>query len=147
MVEELLAEIPGLIDQLADLETVLSVETQVIQEGDFATLEKVQREKNRLIPVLQRANSVLRAIAQSEYGINIDEDDDLYDLAVMMINVNRAAVENENAIVAAIRATQFTIRTMVKALRSENSDAFQRYTRSGHTIGIPGAAGLASREM
>ena len=148
MSEELVAEVPGLLDQLDELETVLSVETQLIREGDFSTLEKLQREKAALISVVQRANSVIAALSKTERGVNIDEDDDLYDLAVMMINVNRAAVENENTIVAAIRATQFTVRSIVKALRKAHTDRYQRYNRKGNTVAIGNRGhGVASREM
>lgn len=138
-----LDEVDLLIEDIERLEDVMQLEIELIQACDFTNLEAVQREKQELIPVLRRANSVVAA-AMAE-GLTIDNDPDLYDLALALVKFSKVAEENERVVSAAIKATQFTIRTMVNALRTDTSIPNPRYSRTGNHV-IPGgrrSVGLA----
>jgi hypothetical protein len=140
-----LDEVDWLIDDLARLEDVMLLEIDKIHEGDFDGLQQLQQEKQALVPVLMRANSVVQAVLASEEGLTIEDDPDLYDLALALVQLSKVAEENERVVSAAIKATQFTIRTMVNALRSDTSVPNPRYSRTGNHV-IPAgrrSAGLA----
>jgi hypothetical protein len=140
-----LDEVDWLIDDLARLEEVMLLEIDKIHEGDFDGLQQLQQEKQALVPVLMRANSVVQAVLASEEGLTIEDDPDLYDLALALVQLSKVAEENERVVSAAIKATQFTIRTMVNALRSDTSVPNPRYSRTGNHV-IPAgrrSAGLA----
>jgi hypothetical protein len=142
-----LDEVDQLLDDLARLEELLLLEIEKIHTCDFSGLEIVQREKNLLIPVLRRANSIMHAVLAE--GVTIDDDPDLYDLAVALVQLGKVAEENQRVVGAAIKATQFTIRTMVNALRTDTSVPNPRYSRTGNPV-IPGgrrSAGLAHGHM
>jgi hypothetical protein len=142
-----LDEVDFLIEDLERLEDVMLLEIELIQDCEFAQLEAVQREKQELIPVLRRANSVVQAVLAE--GVTIDDDPDLYDLALALVKLSKVAEENERVVSAAIKATQFTIRTMVNALRTDTSVPNPRYSRSGNHV-IPGgrrSAGLAHGQL
>jgi hypothetical protein len=139
----LLDEVDQLIEDIERLEDVMQLEIELIQDCDFTNLELVQREKQELIPVLRRANSIVQAVLAE--GVTIDDDPDLYDLALALVKLSKVAEENERVVSAAIKATQFTIRTMVNALRTDSSIPNPRYSRSGNHV-IPGgrrSVGLA----
>jgi len=144
-----LDDVDELIDDLARLEDVLLLEIDLIHEYDYAALEALQREKQALVPVLQRANSVVQAAFQLEPGITVEDDPDLYDLALALVQVSKAAEENERVVGAAIKATQFIIRTMVNALRSDPTVPNPRYSRSGNHVMHAGrqSVGLARGEL
>src|SRR5262249_30975191 len=71
-----LDEVDALIEDIERLEDVMQLEIELIQGCDFANLELVQREKQELIPVLRRANSIVQAVMAE--GVTIDDDPDLY---------------------------------------------------------------------
>lgn len=144
-----LDEVDFLIDELAALEDVLLWEIEKIHQGDFEGLQQLQQEKQALVPVLQRANSVVQAVMNMDEGITIEDDPDLYDLAVALIQVSQTAAENERVVGAAIKATQFTLRTMVSALRSDAASSAPRYSRSGNPVAGAGrrSVGLARGEL
>ena len=146
-VAELRAEVPGLIDRLLDLETILSLETQLVREGDFETLVKIKAEKDSRVPDLQRANTVLQAIKRLEGDLNLEEDDDLYDLAVTLVNINKLAAENEQVIVGAIRASQYNIRAVVQAMRKSTDSGLHRYSRTGNVISMKGVNTVPPQEL
>lgn len=127
-----LDEVDQLIDDLTRLEDLLLFEIERIHACDFKVLEELQREKQMLIPVIHRANSVVHAVTSQ--GVTIEDDPDLYDLAVALIQLSKVAEENQRVVGAAIKATQFTIRTMVNALRSDTSVPNPRYSRSGNFV-------------
>ncbi|MDI9407755.1 MAG: hypothetical protein QM523_00745 [Candidatus Pacebacteria bacterium] len=147
LLAELHAEVPHLIDRLLDLETILSLETQLVKEGDFDTLAKIKIEKDARVPDLQRANTVLQAIKRLEGDLNLEEDDDLYDLAVTLVNINKLAAENEQVIVGAIRASQYNIRAVVQAMRKSNDSGLHRYSRTGNVISMNGANTVPPQEL
>jgi hypothetical protein len=144
-----LDEVDDLIDDLGRLEEVMLLEIDKIHEGDFAGLEVLQREKLALVPVLQRANSVVQAVLAMDEGLTIEDDPDLYDLALALVQLSKVAEENERVVSAAIKATQFTIRTMVGALRSDTSVPNPRYSRTGNHVMHAGrrSAGLAHGQL
>jgi hypothetical protein len=142
-----LDDVDDLIDDLARLEELMLLEIDKIHACDFTELELLQQEKQLLVPVLRQANSVVHA-AMSE-GLTIDDDPDLYDLAVALVQLGKVAEENQRVVGAAIKATQFTIRTMVNAIRTDPAAASPRYSRSGNPV-IPGgrrSAGLAHGQL
>ena len=147
MTQELRDEIPQLIESLESLETLLSLEAQLVEEGDYDLLEKIRAEKELKLPVINRANSVLRAIAKHEGGLNIEEDDELFDLAVTMMNVNRAAIANEQVIIGAIRATQYTVRAIVQAMRKGADRGLNRYTQHGNVVALTAAQTRQAQQM
>ncbi len=144
-----LDEVDDLIDGLAQLEEVMLLEIDLIHECDFAGLEALQREKQALVPVLQRANSVVQAVLATDEGITVEDDPDLYDLALALVQLSKVAEENERVVGAAIKATQFTIRTMVSALRSDTSVPNPRYSRTGNHVMHAGrrSVGLARGQL
>ena len=144
-----LDEVDDLIDNLARLEDVMLLEIDKIHDCDFAGLDELQREKQALVPVLQRANSVVQAVLAMDEGITIEDDPDLYDLALALVQLSKVAEENERVVSAAIKATQFTIRTMVNALRSDTSVPNPRYSRSGNHVihASRRSAGLAHGQL
>ncbi|MBV8166017.1 MAG: hypothetical protein JO021_04435 [Alphaproteobacteria bacterium] len=142
-----LDEVDLLIDDIERLEDVMQLEIELIHDCDFTNLELVQREKQTLIPVLRRANSIVQAVMAE--GVTIDDDPDLYDLALALVKLSKVAEENERVISAAIKATQFTLRTMVNALRTDSSIPNPRYSRTGNHV-IPGgrrSVGLAQGHL
>jgi len=142
-----LDEVDELLDDLAHLEDLMLLEIEKIHACDFSGLEELQQEKNLLIPVLRKANSVIHAVLAE--GVTIDDDPDLYDLAVALVQLGKVAEENQRVVGAAIKATQFTIRTVVSALRSDRAAPNPRYSRTGNPV-IPGSrrsAGLAQGHM
>jgi hypothetical protein len=144
-----LDEVEDLIDDLARLEELMLLEIDKIHDCDFLGLEELQREKQALVPVLQRANSVVQAVLAMDEGITIEDDPDLYELAVALVQLSKVAEENERVVSAAIKATQFTIRTMVSALRSDTSVPNPRYSRTGNHVMHAGrrSAGLAHGQL
>jgi hypothetical protein len=142
-----LDEVDQLIDDLARLEDLLAYEIEKIHACDFQELEVVQKEKQLLVPVIHRANSVIHAAAGE--GLTIENDPDLYDLALALVQLSKVADENQRVVGAAIKATQFTIRTMVNALRSDTSVPNPRYSRSGNLVIAASrrSAGLAHGRM
>jgi hypothetical protein len=144
-----LDEVDQLIDQLAELEEVMLLEIEKIHECDFAGLDVLQRHKQALVPALQRANSVVQAVLAMDEGLNVENDPDLYDLALALANLSKVAEENERVVSAAIKATQFTIRTMVNALRSDTSVPNPRYSRTGNHVMHAGrrSVGLAHGQL
>lgn len=142
-----LDEVDELLDDLARLEDLLLLEIEKIHTCDFTELEQLQQEKNLLIPVLRRANSVVHAVLAE--GATIDDDPDLYDLALALVQLGKVAEENQRVVGAAIKATQFTIRTMVNALRTDSSVPNPRYSRTGNPVIAGGrrSAGLAHGHM
>ena len=109
-----------------------------MQEGDYETLAKIKLEKDSRVPDLQRANTVLQAIKRLEGELNLEEEDDLYDLAVTLVNIHRLATENEQVIVGAIRASQYSIRAIVQAMRKDQDRGLHRYTRNGNVVAMNG---------
>jgi hypothetical protein len=144
-----LDETDELIEDLGRLEEVMLLEIDKIHGCDFAGLEELQREKQALVPVLQRANSVVQAVLAMDEGITIEDDPDLYDLALALVQLSKVAEENERVVSAAIKATQFTIRTMVNALRSDTSVPNPRYSRTGNHVIHAGrrSVGLAHGQL
>jgi len=142
-----LDDVDELIDDLARLEDVMLFEIEKIHACDFTGLDELQQEKQALVPVLQRANSVVHAVLSE--GVTIDDDPDLYDLALALVQLSKIAEENQRVVGAALKATQFTIRTMVNALRSDTSVANPRYSRTGNPVISAGrrSAGLAHGHM
>ena len=142
-----LDEVDELIDDLARLEDLLLYEIERIHACDFKEIEALQKEKQMLVPVLNRANSVVHAVMSE--GVTIDDDPDLYDLALALIQLSKVAEENQRVVGAAIKATQMTIRTMVNALRTDTSVPNPRYSRSGNLVIAAGrrSAGLAHGRM
>lgn len=138
-----LDEVDDLIDDLARLEDVMLLEIEKIHACDFSGLDQLQYEKQALTPVLQRANSVVHAVLSE--GVTIEDDPDLYDLALALVQLSKTAEENQRVVGAALKATQFTIRTMVNALRSDTSVPNPRYSRTGNPVIAGGrrSAGLA----
>ncbi|MCX8500269.1 MAG: hypothetical protein ORO03_01025, partial [Alphaproteobacteria bacterium] len=147
LASDLRGEIPALIDRLLDLETLLSLETQLVQEGDYETLAKIKLEKDSRVPDLQRANTVLQAIKRLEGELNLEEEDDLYDLAVTLVNIHRLATENEQVIIGAIRASQYSIRTIVQAMRKDQDRGLHRYTRNGNVVSMNGPSSVPAQEL
>ncbi len=144
-----LDEVDDLIDDLARLEDVMIEEIDAIHACDWPGLEILQREKQALVPVLQRANSVVQASLAMEEGLTIEDDPDLYDLALALVQLSKVAEENERVVAAAIKATQFTIRTMVNALKSDTTVPNPRYSRTGNHVMHAGrrSVGLAQGEL
>jgi flagellar biosynthesis/type III secretory pathway chaperone len=138
-----LDDVDDMIDDLARLEDVMLTEIDMIHACDFSALDQLQYEKQALVPVLQRANSVVHAVLAE--GITIEDDPDLYDLALALIQLSKVAEENQRVVGAALKATQVTIRTMVNALRSDTSVPNPRYSRTGNPViaGARRSAGLA----
>jgi hypothetical protein len=144
-----LDEVDDLIEDMQHLEDVMLWEIDKIQAGDFEGLEALQIEKQALIPVLARANSIIVAVLNMEEGLTIEDDPDLYDLALTLVQLSKTAEENERVVGAAIKATQVTLRTMVNALRSDNSSSNPRYSRSGNHVVPAGrrSVGLAHGQL
>ena len=144
-----LDDVDILIDDLARLEDVMLEEIELIHACDFANLQVLQQEKLELIPVLKRANSVVQAVLAMNQGMTIESDPDLYDLALALVQLSKVAEENERVVSAAIKATQFTIRTMVNALKTDTSVPNPRYSRTGnHVIAAARrSAGLAHGQL
>jgi hypothetical protein len=144
-----LDDVDLLIDDLARLEDVMVEEIERIHACDFAGLEELQREKQELVPVLRRANSVVQAVLAMNEGLTVEDDPDLYDLALALVQLGKVAEENERVVAAAIKATQFTIRTMVNALKTDTSVPNPRYSRTGnHVIAAARrSAGLAHGQL
>ena len=125
-------EFPELLAGLEQLDTVLSLETKLVGAGEFEMISKLQEEKLSRMAVLERANAILQTVARIDGKIDIETDEDLYDLAVTMININNTAKANENAILGAIRASQFTIHSIARAMVTETNNLhYKRYDRSG----------------
>ncbi len=84
-----------------------------------------------------------------EEGLTIEDDPDLYDLALALVQLSKVAEENERVVAAAIKATQFTIRTMVNALKSDTTVPNPRYSRTGNHVMHAGrrSVGLAQGEL
>ena len=136
-------EFPSLLAGLEELDTVLSLETKLVGEGEFDMITKLQEEKLRRMAVLERANVILQTVARAEGKVDIEQDEDLYDLAVTMIAINNTAKANENAILGAIRASQFTIHSIARAMVVEtNNLQYQNYDRNGKTRAMGGNLGV-----
>jgi hypothetical protein len=144
-----LDEVDDLIEDMQHLEDVMLWEIDKIQAGDFEGLEALQIEKQALIPVLARANSIIVAVLNMEEGLTIEDDPDLYDLALTLVQLSKTAEENERVVGAAIKATQVTLRTMVNALRSDSAVSNPRYSRSGNHVVPAGrrSVGLAHGQL
>ncbi|HUA53064.1 MAG TPA: hypothetical protein VMB81_12920 [Candidatus Sulfotelmatobacter sp.] len=144
-----LDDVDHLIDEINRLEDLLLLEIDMIHKCDFSALQEMQREKQAVVPVLRRANSVVQAVLAMNEGLTIEDDPDLYDLALALVQLSKAAEENERVVGAAIKATQFTIRTMVNALRSDTSIPNPRYSRTGNHVMHAGrrSVGLAQGQL
>ena len=144
-----LDDVDHLIDEINRLEDLLLLEIDMIHKCDFSGLQEMQAEKQAVVPVLRRANSVIQAVLAMEEGLTIEDDPDLYDLALALVQLSKAAEENERVVGAAIKATQFTIRTMVNALRSDTSIPNPRYSRTGNHVMHAGrrSVGLAHGQL
>ena len=144
-----LDDVDHLIDEINRLEDLLLLEIDMIHKCDFSALQEMQREKLAVVPVLRRANSVVQAVLAMNEGLTIEDDPDLYDLALALVQLSKAAEENERVVGAAIKATQFTIRTMVNALRSDTSIPNPRYSRTGNHVMHAGrrSVGLAQGQL
>ena len=144
-----LDDVDYLIDEINRLEDLLQLEIDMIHKCDFSALQEMQAEKQAVVPVLRRANSVIQAVLAMEEGLTIEDDPDLYDLALALVQLSKAAEENERVVGAAIKATQFTIRTMVNALRSDTSIPNPRYSRTGNHVMHAGrrSVGLAHGQL
>jgi len=142
-----LDEVDDLIDDLARLEDLLQYEIEKIHACDFQGLEQLQRDKQLLVPVIHRANSVVHAVTSQ--GVTIEDDPDLYDLALALVQLSKVAEDNQRVVGAAIKATQITIKTMVNALRSDTTVPNPRYSRSGNLVIAASrrSAGLAHGRM
>jgi hypothetical protein len=144
-----LDDVDYLIDEINRLEDLLLLEIDMIHKCDFSGLQEMQAEKQAVVPVLRRANSVIQAVLAMDEGLTIEDDPDLYDLALALVQLSKAAEENERVVGAAIKATQFTIRTMVNALRSDTSIPNPRYSRTGNHVMHAGrrSVGLAHGQL
>lgn len=144
-----LDDVDHLIDEINRLEDLLLLEIDMIHKCDFSAIQEMQHEKQAVIPVLRRANSVVQAVLAMDEGLTIEDDPDLYDLALALVQLSKAAEENERVVGAAIKATQFTIRTMVNALRSDTSIPNPRYSRTGNHVMHAGrrSVGLAHGQL
>lgn len=136
-------EFPNLLAGLEELDTVLSLETKLVAEGEYDMIAKLQEEKLCRMAVLERANAILQTVARQDGKIDIDADEDLYDLAVTMININNTAKANENAILGAIRASQYTIHSIARAMATETETLhYKRYDRDGKARSMNAALGM-----
>ena len=145
-----LDELPVLTEQLGLLEEVIARETECIEACDFRALEQVMREKQALLPALSRASMLLKLVINAVPDLDLEEEPELYELAISLVSLIRAASANEQAIVAAMQATQFTIRTIVGALRDDKVvTTHARYTRQGVTVAdtLRQVQGLANTEL
>jgi hypothetical protein len=144
-----LDDVDYLIDEINRLEDLLLLEIDMIHRCDFSGLQEMQAEKQAVVRVLRRANSVIQAVLAMDEGLTIEDDPDLYDLALALVQLSKAAEENERVVGAAIKATQFTIRTMVNALRSDTSIPNPRYSRTGNHVMHAGrrSVGLAHGQL
>lgn len=131
MVLELLDEVPDLIPRIRELEQVLRDEIEAIETGRFEILAEIAADKEHFLPALQRANSIIRAILAEPPGYDLAQDPDLQDLSYAMLDLNETAQQNEAVVRAAIKATEYTVRSVLRALRQDQEGAFRLYTRSG----------------
>ncbi len=139
-----LQEVPELVERLALLEEVLLLETEHLEMGEFTLLAELQEQKEVLLPYLKRAEAVLHAIVASTPDGNYADNQDLVDLAVALMHLNRAATANERAIESCMLATQFTVRTLIGAMRTHQQGKNVRYSREGMPVFERGRASPAS---
>lgn len=143
ILDEFRDEFPDILAGLDELDTVLSLETKLVGEGEYDMISKLQEEKLRRMAVLERANAILQTAKRLDGNIDIDSDEDLYDLAVTMININNTAKANENAILGAIRASQFTIHSIARAMVTETNNLhYKRYDRTGKARAMNASSGV-----
>jgi hypothetical protein len=132
---DLLDELDGLQEQILDLGDLIVEQVAAIERGDIAEATAIEKDKERLIPALHRANSLVRAVLRDNPTFEELEDLGIIELLLALQGLGSDSKALEQTVTASYHVRQFKIRNFIKALRTANQ-RMTRYTPSGTVVTV-----------
>ncbi|MFD2262709.1 hypothetical protein ACFSM5_07400 [Lacibacterium aquatile] len=132
---ELLDELDELHEQILDLSELTAEQAAAVEQGDMEAVAEIERIKERVLPGLHRANTLLRAILRDRPTFEELEDLGVVEVLVALQGLSGEAQTLEQTVAASYHVKQFKIRNFLKALRKASLQ-MTRYTQSGAVVTV-----------
>jgi flagellar biosynthesis/type III secretory pathway chaperone len=119
-----------LIELLDRMTVVLDYETDLLREGRSLEIAEIHEEKQQLAAALRALAGIFERDPELMLDSDLADPEDVENLIDAMCNMRAAAIDNERALKAAMKATEKVVHAVVRALREGSNPLSGAYSRT-----------------